>query len=304
MEMNVKQQLLLQLLGLGKKGTLEDFDAFASKNRLDFGKSASLATMLQWYGKEINNSRLKRIDQTKVKEVANIVRSVFDMADMMDCYCISPFDANYPKGLLSLTDNKNHVINPPFIFTKGSVSLLPQICVAVIGNNMMNTRTNNSLLCLFQELEQAGKTILIPLNMPGSESVIKLSLNAGVVPVLLAAGGMDIYLNSLENEYLNTLLDVLEAGGTIVTVQLPGTNLSESIKIKSLLYIAALTQNVLFCRKPSSNYENTVFESARINDLKLFVADNGVIREEDLVESMGNDVSIYKSGIKICGLSV
>lgn len=52
MKMNIKQQYLLRLLGLEKKGALTDFEAFALKGNLDFRKASAVADMLVWYSKE------------------------------------------------------------------------------------------------------------------------------------------------------------------------------------------------------------------------------------------------------------
>ena len=49
MKMNIKQQYLLRLLGLEKKGALTDFEAFALKGNLEFWKASAVADMLVWY---------------------------------------------------------------------------------------------------------------------------------------------------------------------------------------------------------------------------------------------------------------
>lgn len=303
MEMNRKQLLLLNLLGLGKKGLLSDFIAHAGKNKLNFGNSAAVASLLQWYGNEIGERILKNVTQQRVKDVAEMVRSVFDLLDKMECLCFPPLDNGYPSGLLSLIDNKNHVIYPPFVFIKGPVGLLASVYATIIGSNLTNAVSDNCLAFLFSELHKSGKTVLIPLNINGSPALVRLSLSAGVVPVLLVAGGLDLYLDDFENEYLSLVLDVLDAGGTIVSVQLPGSKLSETVKIKTLLYIAGFSKNVVFSRLPSVNYESAVLESARINGSQVFVVDNGFIRADEVVQSLGNEATILKSGIRLCGLT-
>ena len=290
MEMNRKQLLLLNLLGLGKKGLLSDFIAHAGKNKLNFGNSAAVASLLQWYGNEIGERKLKNVTQQRVKDVAEMVRSVFDLLDKMECLCFPPLDNGYPSGLLSLIDNKNHVIYPPFVFIKGPVGLLASVYATIIGSNLTNAVSDNCLAFLFSELHKSGKTVLIPLNINGSPALVRLSLSAGVVPVLLVAGGLDLYLDDFENEYLSLVLDVLDAGGT-------------TVKIKTLLYIAGFSKNVVFSRLPSVNYESAVLESARINGSQVFVVDNGFIRADEVVQSLGNEATILKSGIRLCGLT-
>lgn len=299
MNMSDKQQLMLYLLGIEKKGSLSDFDEYAVRKGLNLGKSVSVARMLDWYGKEAHIPKLRNMTGAKVLKTASFVSSVFSSLDMMECTCMSPFTPGYPNALLSMTDINGHVINPPFLFCKGRTELLADLQLAIVGSGMANKDTEICIVRLMEELKAAGRTVMIPLNMPGSTTLVKMSLDCDVLPVLLVAGGIEEYLNDFGGPYLNELLSVMDADGLIVSVHLPDVKVNEQLKVKTLLYLAGFVKNVMVSRIVQRGYESTVLLLAHGNGMRVFVPDNAFVTGE--VRPAG-DIVYIKKNMKLCGL--
>lgn len=302
MKMNIKQQFLLHMLGVEKKGVLSDFEAFATRNNLDFGKSCAVAEMLVWFGNETKDVKLKKITQTKVLEAAGKVKMAFEMLDTMDCSCMGPFDSLYPTGMLSLQDNKRHMVFPPFLMCKGDVSWLSRVRMAMLGKDIMNYEEVKIVQSYVSELKSVGQTMLIVLNAPGSSELVKICLDSQLIPVLLVAGGMENYLDDLSNKFMNELLGVLEADGLILTVHYPGTKITEQVRIKTLLHLAGFTRNLMMLNHRFGLYETIVYESAMINGSRILMPEPGVTFDSDK-ESVNKrkDIIYLKQDIKLCG---
>lgn len=302
MKMNIKQQYLLHMLGVEKKGVLSDFEAFATRNNLDFGKSYAVAEMLVWFGNETKDIKLKKITQSKVLEAAGKVKATFEMLDTMGCSCVGPLDSLYPLGLLSLQDNKRHMVFPPFLICKGDVSWLSRVRMALLGKDIMNYEEVKIVQSYVSELKAVDQTMLIVLNAPGSSDLVKICLDGQLIPVLLVAGGMDNYLDDLSNKFMNELLGVLEADGLILTVHYPGTKITEQVQIKTLLYLAGFTRNLMMLNHRYSLYETIVYESAMINGSRILMPEPGATFESDKeAENKRKDIIYLKQDINLCG---
>lgn len=304
--MNIKQQYLLSLLGLDKRGALADFDSFATKYNLNFGKSTAVAEMLAWYGSEINNLRLKKVTSQAVMNAAEKVQWVFNTLDILDCSCLSPSAEGYPEGLLTLQDAKKHVICPPYLFCKGDRSLLGQvkIALAIVMELLKNGEAITSdLVC---ELKTCGGLPLIPMVSSESSKLVRICFTQGVTPVLLLPGGLDSHLLDLSAPFADVICDVLERNGLLVSVHPPGTAVSRQITIKTQLYVAGFCKNILMYSLPSGDQSDTYFESARINGSQLFSPEPILMKKTNLqvktIVSKRSDVVYLKQGFKLCGL--
>lgn len=303
MKMNIRQQYLLTLLGLDKKGKLSDFEAFAVKNRLDFGKSKSVAAMLSWYGKETKDARLQKVTPEKVKETAEGVVAAFERLDLFECSCVSPCTPGYPEGMLSLLDAKNHVINSPYLFCKGDTRLLPRIRLSLYGTDLYGDDDSRFLEQVARDLKEMDALPLVPMTATSSERIVIQLMKEGIVPVLLVPAGIDHYMTDMDNEWTGTLCEVLEADGLAVSVFPPGVTPGRNCPIKTLLHLAGFARNILVFRLPSSGREDTVMESARTNALNVLVPPFGLPPTGSGQDAVAKREGIVylKQGMKLCG---
>lgn len=305
MKMNIKQQYLLRLLGLEKKGALTDFEAFALKGNLDFRKASAVADMLVWYSKEAGIPKLAKVTRKRVMDAAEDVKTAFDMLEMLECGCVSPFDKVYPNGFFSLLDIKHHVIHPPYLFCKGNVDLLLKIRLSMVVSQAFSENDESLTEGIIQGLKDIGALPLIPVTNFMCRKLVRHCMNCGIIPVLLLPGGLDGFLLDADNPYADILCDVMEADGLLVTVNPPGVKQSKPVVIKTLLHVAGFSPNVITYYTLSEGQSDTMFESAIANKMQVFVPDNLVSSGTCLSQnpvSKRKDVVYLKQGFKICGL--